>query len=537
MLPQTGQFGDLTFPRDRKNLDSPPVTVGADEEGHWSRPLLAPGCYDAPLSPCARWERRQGARGLFRPPGVKMKVRRNSFLLISVLLVSLVLSDWGAAYAADKGSGLGGEVGILAGALLADEDLTGESGTLAPTIGLRGGSVFTQRWIWFVDALYSRVGTDSYLEDATLYWGRTGLEWLFVKKPRSSWFVNGAFGWVAVDYENGTVEDFHRPLVSAGFGQRYPMGGRKQLRWELRADVTVDSHPGLDHAVMSQGLAMVGLIWGPSARTAVDRDEDRDGVRNSRDRCPLTPTGATVDRHGCPMDSDGDSVADGIDDCAMTQFGELVNDAGCPRDSDGDRVYDGSDACPDTAEGLTVDEWGCALDRDRDGVPDALDDCPRTLLGIEVDDQGCAMDSDADGIANGLDRCPDTPESTVVDSKGCTASRFLWVPETRTLIVWIEFEVNSVNLDDEAKLLLDEVVPVIVESSYRFEIGGHIDTEVGESDLDRLSSKRAVAVRDYLVEQSVAAHRLETRGYGASVPETAPASRFGGGRVEFKRID
>ena len=92
--------------------------------------------------------------------------------------------------------------------------------------------------------------------------------------------------------------------------------------------------------------AVVGFIWGPAPRTTGTQDEDRDGVRNSRDHCPLTPMGAAVDRRGCPLDSDGDGVADGIDNCAMTEFGELVNEIGCPRDSDGDRVYDGSDACP-----------------------------------------------------------------------------------------------------------------------------------------------------------------------------------------------
>ncbi|MDT8407388.1 MAG: OmpA family protein [Methylococcales bacterium] len=31
----------------------------------------------------------------------------------------------------------------------------------------------------------------------------------------------------------------------------------------------------------------------------IDGDDDQDGVPNSRDRCPNTPRGATVDRHGC----------------------------------------------------------------------------------------------------------------------------------------------------------------------------------------------------------------------------------------------
>ena len=468
-----------------------------------------------------------------------MKDRRNSFLPLLILLGSLVLPTWATASAADQETALGGEIGFLAGVLLADDDLAGETGALEMTLGARGGSVFTSRLIWFADGLFSNVSTKSSLGDARLYYGRTGLEWLFVKTQRSSWFVNGAFGWLKVDYVNGTVEDFHRPLISAGFGQRYPVGGRKHLRWELRADMTVDNHPGLGGATMHQGLALVGLIWGPSGRSAAHRDEDGDGVRNSRDHCPLTPTGATVDRHGCPLDSDDDGVPDGIDYCAMTQIGQMVNESGCPRDTDGDRIFDGSDACPNTAEGLAVDEWGCALDRDRDGVPDGLDHCPQTALGVGVDGQGCPVDSDGDGVSDGLDQCPGTPEQTYVDSNGCTASPFLWVPERRTLIVWLQFETNSADLDDAARALLDEVLPVVSESSYRFEIGGHIDPEVGESDSDRLSLKRAETVRDYLAENGIALHRLETQGYGTTEPlaETVPVQQYGGGRIELKRID
>ncbi len=113
------------------------------------------------------------------------------------------------------------------------------------------------------------------------------------------------------------------------------------------------------------------------------------------------------------------------------------------------------------------------------------------------------------------------------------------MPERRTLIVWLEFEVNSATLDDDAKALLDEVIPVLQESTYRFEVGTHVDAEIGESDLDRLSFKRAELIRDYIVERGIAPDRLETHGYGTTEPlaESSPVRRVGGGRVEFKRID
>jgi len=60
-------------------------------------------------------------------------------------------------------------------------------------------------------------------------------------------------------------------------------------------------------------------------------DRDGDGVPDSRDRCPGTPRGATVDASGCvPIsDSDGDGVADNRDLCANTPRGAAVNASGC----------------------------------------------------------------------------------------------------------------------------------------------------------------------------------------------------------------
>jgi len=465
-----------------------------------------------------------------------MRDRFNRYRLAVAVLVFLA---WGGFSVATEGSARGGEVGLLAGALHSDEALTGESSSLDPTIGLRGGSVVTSRLIWYVDALYSEVNTEGNLGDARLYWGRTGLEWLFVKKPRSSWFVTGAFGWVLVDYSRGTVEDFHRPLVSAGVGQRYPIGGRKQLRWELRADVTVDDRPGLNGEGMTQGLALVGLIWGPSGASRANFDSDGDGVPDAKDRCPATPNFAYVDRHGCPQDSDGDGVFDGVDQCAGTSLGQPVNEAGCLSDSDADGVFDGTDACPGTREGVVVDDWGCPKDLDHDGVPLGLDRCQKTFAGVLVDEYGCPLDGDGDGIPDGLDRCPDTPADVRVDGKGCEASSFLYVPETRALILWLSFEANTSELSDDGIVVLSDVLPVLLASEYRFEVGGHLDPAGGESDLDRLSFKRAEVVRDYLIQNGVAGDRLETQGYGSSRPLELQrqAARTIQSRIEITRID
>lgn len=61
----------------------------------------------------------------------------------------------------------------------------------------------------------------------------------------------------------------------------------------------------------------------------MDGDADGDGVPDSKDRCPNTPTGAPVDADGCPKDSDGDGVPDYKDNCPGTPAGAKVDPKGC----------------------------------------------------------------------------------------------------------------------------------------------------------------------------------------------------------------
>ncbi|MDY0327326.1 MAG: OmpA family protein [Arcobacteraceae bacterium] len=58
-------------------------------------------------------------------------------------------------------------------------------------------------------------------------------------------------------------------------------------------------------------------------------------------------------------------------------------------DSDKDGVLDSKDKCPNTPLGVAVDKNGCCLDSDGDGVLDYKDKCPNTPKGIEVDADGC----------------------------------------------------------------------------------------------------------------------------------------------------
>lgn len=97
-------------------------------------------------------------------------------------------------------------------------------------------------------------------------------------------------------------------------------------------------------------------------------------------------------------------------------------------DSDGDGVSDSRDACPNTPTGHRVDARGCSLDSDGDGVADADDQCPNTFRGAAVDARGCEMDDDADGVVNRLDQCPNTAAGVRVDVNGCEIREVIELP-------------------------------------------------------------------------------------------------------------
>ena len=101
----------------------------------------------------------------------------------------------------------------------------------------------------------------------------------------------------------------------------------------------------------------------------IDPDSDGDGVCDSNDPCPNSPTN----------DSDYDGVCDDIDICVG--FDDNL-------DTDGDGIPNGCDVCPGRNDNI---------DDDNDGVPNGCDSC---LNGNDF------LDSDNDGIPNVCDSHP-----------------------------------------------------------------------------------------------------------------------------------
>jgi outer membrane protein OmpA-like peptidoglycan-associated protein len=333
----------------------------------------------------------------------------------------------------------------------------------------------------------------------------------------------------------GPTLDEDDPGYNVGGGLRWFVTDSFGLRLDGRY-VSTDVGGALDDR-QENVEGSFGVLWTLGGKKPGDADGD--GVRDRRDKCPDTPRGVVVDENGCPVDSDGDGVADGLDRCADTASGVPVDASGCPKDSDGDGVHDGIDACANTPRGARVDDRGCPKDADKDGVADGIDKCPDTPKGAEVDATGCPKDRDGDGVFDGLDKCPGTPPGTKVDAKGC---KVLFEETRRTLVLeGVNFEFNSARLTSQAKGILDRVAMSLSEwSTIRIEVAGHTDSQGDDVYNLGLSTRRAEAVRAYLVSKGIDGARMTAKGYGESRPiveEKTREDRKKNRRVELKKLN
>lgn len=294
------------------------------------------------------------------------------------------------------------------------------------------------------------------------------------------------------------------------------------------------------------------------------RDLDADGVSDVKDECADTPSGATVDIHGCTSDSDNDKALDGLDQCPGTPEGWPVDDVGCPTDADGDEVPDGADQCADTPEGARVDDQGCPLDTDKDEIFDGLDECEGTIEGAVVDGVGCPIDSDKDGVFDGIDQCEDTPTRVVVDTVGCPVDSDKdgifdgldqcpgSVPGTRVdetgcprirpavgeklILEGVVFDPGSDILARDSYPVLDEVlITMQYYDDWKFEIQGHTDSDGMVDANQSLSDRRARSILRWFLDNGIDPERLTSKGFGESTPLTDNLTDIG--KTRNRRVE
>jgi hypothetical protein len=204
-------------------------------------------------------------------------------------------------------------------------------------------------------------------------------------------------------------------------------------------------HVGDGELPISPGLHHGPLTW--RVGSALDFDNDGDGIDDAVDNCPTTfnPGQADADGDGlgdvcdnCPQstnvaqtDSDGDGKGDACDVCPVDAYNDADGDNlcgnvdPCPEDASNDGDNDGpcenTDNCPGVANADQADSDGdgignacdaCALDpendADNDGICGNLDSCPHDVLN----------DPDGDSVCDDVDTCPGLADPAQVDTDG-----------------------------------------------------------------------------------------------------------------------
>ena len=350
-----------------------------------------------------------------------------------------------------------------------------------------------------------------------------------------------------------------RNLLNAGYDVDDEMDGCEDFMLEYEGKNGKTLHYCYVAQPLIAGIAKLTWTFG---KPPVG-DDDGDGVKNDKDKCPHTPKPIVVDADGCGIDTDGDKVFDGIDKCPDTPKGVEVNVEGCPLDSDEDGVYDYKDQCPNTPKGVKVDTVGCPLDTDKDKVPDYKDQCPNTPLGAPVDTVGCPLDTDKDGVFDYKDQCPDTPEGVKVDTVGCpldtdkdgvpdhkdqcpntipgVAVDAVGCPlekkhDLEQLKKGINFEFNSSKLTKNSYPTLDAIADLMKEfTEANLEVQGHTDIVGTEDYNQKLSEDRAHTVTDYLISKGIQKDRLRAVGFGTRRP--LADNETDEGRAKNRRVE
>jgi OOP family OmpA-OmpF porin len=254
------------------------------------------------------------------------------------------------------------------------------------------------------------------------------------------------------------------------------------------------------------------------------KDTDKDGIYDKDDLCPEVP--GLKQFQGCP-DTDGDGIPD-KDDACPEQAG-LAEFQGCP-DTDGDGIADKDDACPEVAGPKNLN--GCP-DTDGDGVADKDDKCPQ--VAGPAQNQGCPWpDTDGDGVLDKDDLCPEVKGTAA--NRGCPEVTEEVMKRLNEYARTILFNSGKATFKEETMPVLQNMNRIFKEyPQARFSIEGHTDSDGSNALNQTLSENRAAAVKNFLIENGIAADRLMSTGFGETKP--IATNKTAKGKAQNRRVE
>ncbi len=334
--------------------------------------------------------------------------------------------------------------------------------------------------------------------------------------------INGDGGWFDPYLGVGGGYTWLESLTTGGIPGFGTANAQAGVRFWLGEQINLGVQSKYKHAFEDEGTkhfqhqATIGFVFG-------GKDSDGDGIYDREDECPETP--GLPEFNGCP-DTDGDGIQDSKDACPTVAG--LAEFDGCP-DTDGDGIPDPKDACP-TVAGIAA--LGGCPDADGDGIKDSEDECPNEAGPRE--NNGCPYaDRDGDGVLDKDDECPDV--AGTVANNGCPEMSVEVLTDLNVQFKTVLFDYDKASIRQESYDTLDNIAGIMNEyPNSRFLVEGHTDSRGRDAYNLDLSNRRAASVMTYLTGKGISSSRLESKGFGETMP--VASNNTAAGRQENRRV-
>lgn len=181
---------------------------------------------------------------------------------------------------------------------------------------------------WAIELVYADTETDNDALNIDVDYTRWHLDGLYHFERFGDIRPYISFGAGRADYDFSPGGDDDESIWNVGAGFKYSVAESTAVRGDLK------SFKGSDEDELSLAIS-IGIFHNFGARAAapvemMPVDSDNDGVFDDDDRCPGTPSGATVNARGCPLDTDRDGIFDFEDKCpGTTNRRARIDASGC----------------------------------------------------------------------------------------------------------------------------------------------------------------------------------------------------------------
>jgi len=235
-------------------------------------------------------------------------------------------------------------------------------------------------------------------------------------------------------------------------------------------------------------------------------------------------------------DSDGDGLPDG------EEVAKYHTEPTKP-DTDGDGLTDGDEVRRYHTDPLKVDSDGDGIsdsdevkthrtdpvnpDSDGDGLTDGEEVTKYRTNPLKPDTDGGGMIDGAEAIrkTNPLDPKDDIVKESIVLERGKTV-----------VLKGINFKSGSATLTKDSEGMLEKAYTALVTNgNISVEVAGYTDNVGAARANERLSQRRADAVRSWLIGRGIPSTRLTSKGYGSGNP--VASNTTADGRAQNRRIE